>query len=154
MGVFADDMPQNIITRVYNYGLDTVQLDGDESAVMIDNLLSSVSPDIHEGLNIIKTISVASKADFEKCRQYEGHADMLLFRIQCRTADGGTDWSLLDAYKGKIPFLVGNVGAEDAENIENIENRMFVGVDLDREFETAPAVKDVKKLEAFVGQFR
>ena len=38
VGVFVDDMPQNIITRVYNYGLDYIQLHGDESPVMIDNL--------------------------------------------------------------------------------------------------------------------
>ena len=38
VGVFVDDMPQNIVTRVYNYSLDYVQLHGNESVEMIDNL--------------------------------------------------------------------------------------------------------------------
>ena len=34
VGVFVDDMPQNIVTRVYNYKLDIVQLHGSENTVM------------------------------------------------------------------------------------------------------------------------
>ena len=34
VGVFVDEMPQSIVTRVYNYELDFVQLHGNESAVM------------------------------------------------------------------------------------------------------------------------
>ena len=33
VGVFVDDMPQNIVTRIYNYNLDYVQLHGNESVV-------------------------------------------------------------------------------------------------------------------------
>ena len=35
VGVFVDDMPQNIVSRVVNYQLDYVQLHGHESVVMI-----------------------------------------------------------------------------------------------------------------------
>ena len=38
VGAFADDMPQNIVTRVYNYDLNYVQLNGDEPAVTLENL--------------------------------------------------------------------------------------------------------------------
>ena len=38
IGVFADDMPQSIVTRVYNFQLDGVQLNGSEGRVMIENL--------------------------------------------------------------------------------------------------------------------
>ena len=44
VGVFVDDMPQNIVTRIYNYNLDYVQLHGSETAVMIDNLRRTVDP--------------------------------------------------------------------------------------------------------------
>ena len=46
VGVFKDEMPQTIITRVVNFKLDIVQLHGDESPVMIDNLRRSLVPDI------------------------------------------------------------------------------------------------------------
>lgn len=58
VGIFADDMPQNIVTRVYNYGLDVVLLLGDESAVMIDNLQRTLGPDIRPGIRIVKAQSL------------------------------------------------------------------------------------------------
>ena len=48
-GIFADDMPQNIVTRVVNFNLDIVQLDGEES-IMINNLRKILDPDIHAGI--------------------------------------------------------------------------------------------------------
>ena len=45
VGVFVDDMPQNIVTRVYNYALDYVQLHGNETVEMIDNLRRTIDPD-------------------------------------------------------------------------------------------------------------
>lgn len=58
VGIFADDMPQNIVTRVYNYGLDVVLLLGDESAVMMDNLQRTLDPDIRPGIRIVKAQSL------------------------------------------------------------------------------------------------
>ena len=153
-GVFVDDMPQNIITRIYNYNLDYVQLHGDESAVMIDNLRRSVDPDIHKGLKIIKAISVASENDVKRWREYEGHADMLLFDTKGDEAGGNGrhfDWELLNAYDGNIPFLLsGGIDIDDALEIRKINNPMFAGVDINSRFETEPAVKDVEKIRNFI----
>ena len=38
VGVFVDDMPQNIVTRVYNYKLDYIQLHGNEPRETLENL--------------------------------------------------------------------------------------------------------------------
>ena len=51
-GVFKDDMPQNIITRIYNFKLTGVQLNGDEDTVMIDNLKATVIDDIVPSLEV------------------------------------------------------------------------------------------------------
>ena len=154
VGVFVDDMPQNIITRIYNYRLDYVQLHGDESAVMIDNLRRSVDPDIHNGLKIIKAISVASENDVKRWREYEGHADMLLFDTKGDEAGGNGrhfDWGLLDAYDGNIPFLLsGGIDIDDAVEIRKIKHPMFAGVDINSRFETEPALKDVDKIRKFI----
>ena len=154
VGVFVDDMPQNIITRIYNYNLDYVQLHGDESAVMIDNLRRSVDPDIHKGLKIIKAISVASENDVKRWREYEGHADMLLFDTKGDEAGGNGrhfDWELLNAYDGNIPFLLsGGIDIDDTLEIRKINNPMFAGVDINSRFETEPAVKDVEKIRNFI----
>ena len=44
MGVFRDEMPQTIVTSIYNFHLDLVRLEGEESTVLIDNLRRTVDP--------------------------------------------------------------------------------------------------------------
>lgn len=150
-GVFADDMPQNIITRIYNYGLGCVQLDGGERPVMIDNLRRTVDPDIRRGLKVIKTVSVETEADMKRWREYSRHADMLLFRGSGGTDGGRFPWRWLDAYDGDLPFLLGGgIGPDDADEVRKISHPMFAGVDLDSRFETSPGVKDVTKIKEFI----
>lgn len=153
-GVFVDDMPQTIVTRVVNYHLDLVQLHGEESPVMIDNLRRTLDPDIKPGIKIIKTISIASKADFHKCKEYEGHADYFLFDTQCSSKGGSGkhfDWSLLKAYTGHTPFLLsGGIGPDDVDAIRSLHHERCIGVDINSQFELSPAVKDAKKVKAFI----
>lgn len=158
VGVFVDDMPQNIVTRVYNYALDYVQLHGDESAVMIDNLRRTINPDIRPDVKIIKALRISSKESVQEWRKYAGCVDMFLFDTRCESYGGSGekfDWSVLDAYDGDIPFLLsGGIGPEDAQRIKTFHHPQFVGIDLNSQFETAPAVKDVEKLRAFIQEIR
>ena len=154
VGVFVDDMPQNIVTRVYNYKLDWVQLHGSESPVMIDNLKRTLIPDIKPDIKIIKAISVNTKEDVEKWRQYQGHVDMLLFDTKCKTVGGSGehfDWSVLDSYDGDIPFLLsGGIGPDDADWVKAFHHPQFAGIDLNSRFETSPGVKDINLLKEFL----
>ena len=154
VGVFVDDMPQNIVTRVYNYKLDWVQLHGSESPVMIDNLKRTLIPDIKPDIKIIKAISVNTKEDVEKWRQYQGHVDMLLFDTKCKTVGGSGehfDWSVLNSYDGDIPFLLsGGIGPDDAERVKAFHHPQFAGIDLNSRFETSPGVKDINLLKEFL----
>ena len=146
-GVFADDMPQNIVTRVVNFDLDVVQLNGDESSVMIDNLRRTLDPDIHAGIKIMKRIVITKREDIEKYKEYVEGVDYFLFDIQ----DNLKDWSILEAYEGKVPFLVsGNIGAEDIDKIKSFSHSQFYGISVNEKFETAPAVKDVALLKDFL----
>lgn len=154
VGVFRDDMPQTIIAHIYNYGLDYVQLHGDESPVMIDNLRRSVVPDLAPRLGIIKTISVASEADLARTAEYEGVADYLLFDTACAEGGGSGrpfDWQWLGAYRGQTPFLLsGGIGPEDVGRIRALNHPMLAGVDVNSRFETAPAMKDVALVRQLV----
>lgn len=53
-GLFQDEMPQNIVTRVYNYHLDYIILCGKEDHIYIDNLTRTLIPDISPNLKIWK----------------------------------------------------------------------------------------------------
>ena len=158
VGVFVDDMPQNIISRIYNYNLDYVQLHGNESVVMIDNLRRSVDPDIKPGLKIIKAISVEKPEDIDKYKSYEGHVDLFLFDTKCATVGGSGeqfDWSVLSRYDGNTPFLLsGGIGPDDAERVLAFHHPKCIGIDLNSKFETAPAVKDVEVLKGFIAEIR
>ncbi|MBQ7471701.1 MAG: phosphoribosylanthranilate isomerase [Prevotella sp.] len=158
VGVFVDDMPQNIVTRVYNYQLDYVQLNGSESRVMIENLRRTLDPDIRKDIKIIKAISIESEADLNKCEAYEGAVDMFLFDAKTPLVGGSGnqfDWTVLSAYKGSTPFLLsGGIGPEDVERVRSFRHPMFAGIDLNSRFETEPAVKDVDKIDTFIKAIR
>ena len=150
-GVFADDMPQNIVTRVVNFNLDVVQLNGDESSVMIDNLRRTLDPDIHAGIKIMKRLVITKREDIENYKEYAEGVDYFLFDVQ----DNLKDWSILEAYDGKVPFLVsGNIGAEDIEKIKGLSHPLFYGISVNKKFERAPAVKDVALLKDFLEKIK
>ena len=130
VGVFVDDMPQTIVTRVVNYKLDVVQLHGDESPVMIDNLRSTLDPDIRKGIKIMKTISIAEASDFAKCQ-------------------------LLNAYQYDVPFLLsGGIGPDDCSQIKAVHHPQLLGVDINSRFETEPAVKDAALVRNFIAELK
>lgn len=154
VGVFVDDMPQNIVTRVYNYKLDYIQLHGNEPRETLENLRASIDPDIKPKIKIIKAISVSSAEDIKKYKEYVGAADLFLFDTKCKTVGGSGelfDWQVLQAYDGDVPFLLsGGIGPDDAERIKNFHHPKCIGIDLNSKFEIEPALKDVEKLKQFL----
>ena len=154
VGVFVDDMPQNIVTRVYNYKLDYIQLHGNEPRETLENLRATIDPDIKPQIKIIKAISVSSAEDIKKYKDYVGAADLFLFDTKCKTVGGSGeqfDWQVLQAYDGDVPFLLsGGIGPDDAERIKNFHHPKCIGIDLNSKFEIEPALKDVEKLKQFL----
>ena len=150
-GVFADDMPQNIVTRVVNFDLDIVQLNGEESSVMIDNLRRTLDPDIHAGIKMMKRLVITKREDIEKYKEYAEGVDYFLFDVQ----DNLKDWGILEAYDGIVPFLVsGNIGTEDIEKIKALSHPLFYGISVNEKFESAPAIKDVALLKDFLEKIK
>lgn len=154
VGVFVDDMPQNIVTRVYNYKLDYIQLHGNEPRETLENLRATIDPDINPKIKIIKAISVSSAEDIKIYKEYVGAADLFLFDTKCKTVGGSGeqfDWQVLQAYDGDVPFLLsGGIGPDDAERIKNFHHPKCIGIDLNSKFEIEPALKDVEKLKQFL----
>ena len=153
VGVFSDDMPQSIVTRVYNYRLDGVQLNGNESRVMIENLKRTLEPDIRRGVRVIKTLTVITPDDIEKYKEYEGVADMLLFIV--KSLEEQPDWAILKDYDGQTPFLLGGaIGPDDAGRILSFSHPRFAGVSVNSRFETEPGLKDVGLLRRFLQELK
>lgn len=156
VGVFVDEMAQNIITRVVNFQLDLIQLHGHETPTLIRNLRRTLDPDIRPGVKFIKAISVESCDDIATYRDYEDCVDCFLFDTKCQTVGGSGeqfDWNVLEAYDGDVPFLLsGGIGPDDAERVHNFHHPKYIGIDLNSRFETDPAIKDITKLKQFLEQ--
>ncbi|MBQ8055690.1 MAG: phosphoribosylanthranilate isomerase [Paludibacteraceae bacterium] len=147
VGVFVNEPMESIEQKIKDLQLDYVQLHGNETVEYAQQVKAL-------GVGIIRAISVANAEDFDAIsREYERLADYLLFDYKCASYGGsGTkfDWSLLNRYQLNVPFLLsGGIGINDAEACKQITHPMFVGVDLNSQFEIAPAIKDIDALKAF-----
>lgn len=154
VGVFVDEMPQNIITRVVNYKLDVVQMHGHESPTVIRNLRATLDPDIRANIQFWKAISISNRSDLDICKDYEDCVDAFVFDTKCACMGGSGqqfDWSVLSDYDGEKPFLLsGGIGPDDAERIKAFRHPKCMGIDLNSRFETEPGLKDINKLKAFI----
>lgn len=149
VGEFADDMPQTIVTRVYNYNLGAVLLRGGELPVMIENLRRTLVPDIVPYICVIKALAISGAADFAKADAYEGVADMLLFDF----GGSAVAWPLLlGSYAGHTPFIIGNVYPNDAEALRSVCHPQFAGIELGERFESEIGQKDLQVLGDFIAQ--
>jgi phosphoribosylanthranilate isomerase len=158
IGVFVDEMPQNIITRVINFQLDIVQLHGHESPTLIRNLRRTLDPDMRPGVKIMKTISIGSEEDIEVYKTYTNCVDYFLFDTKCATKGGSGqhfDWNVLQAYDGTLPFMLsGGIGPDDVERIKAFQHPQCMGIDLNSRFESEPGIKDVEKIRHFLANLQ
>lgn len=126
LGIFRDEMPQSIVTRIYNFNLSAVRLDGMESPVLIDNLRRTVVPDIHPNFTFVKTLNVKTKEDVAQAKLYDYHADYLLFNM------GANPWEWLDPYEGKTPFLISvHSNANDIHRISSFRHQRMAGYNVE-----------------------
>ena len=149
VGVFVDASLDAIRQHVEDYQLDIVQLHGQESP----ETLKTLKP-----LTLIKAFNIATPEDLQKTGPYEGLADYFLFDTKGESVGGNGekfDWSVLDNYQGKTPFLLsGGIGSEDAEVVKTFHHPKCIGIDLNSRFETEPGLKDITKLKQFLEAIR
>ena len=153
-GFFYDEMPQNIITRVVNFQLDLIVFGGHETPTLMRNLRRTLDPDIRKGIRFVKSVNVSNAESVTACRDYADCTDFFLFNLQGTLPDEQADWSLLSAYDGERPFLLGHVGPGDAGRIRGFRHPRFAGICLDTSFETEPGVMDVALMAQFLKQLK
>jgi len=145
VGVFVDESIDKVMQYAAAFQLEVIQLHGGESPEYVSRL---------KGLKVIKAFNIATADDLKQVKLYEGLADCFLFDAKGRSVGGnGTqfDWDVLQGYTGKTPFLLsGGIGPDDAGRVTDFEHPRCIGIDLNSRFETAPGLKDVDKLKAFL----
>jgi phosphoribosylanthranilate isomerase len=151
VGVFVNAATADILAAVLRYGLEAVQLHGEESPEACQELRK-------QGLLVFKAFSVDDDFDFETLRPYEGSCDFYLFDTKGQQYGGnGTtfNWEVLQKYGFDTPFfLSGGIDLDHAEQIKSLSLPALKGIDINSRFETAPALKDVGKVAAFFQRLR
>ena len=151
VGVFVNPTEEEVLQKVTGFGLNAIQLHGQETPDFCQQIKSKT------GLPIIKAISIGesdSSLFTLHSSLYEGIADFFLFDTKCKCVGGSGeqfDWDILQHYKGNTPFLLsGGIGPGDEEKVKRWHHPECIGIDLNSRFETAPALKDAEALVKFM----
>ena len=152
-GVFVDAAPEDILAAVGDFRLDILQLHGHETPEAVVALRERFP-----AVRIVKSLAVKGPEDLEQAAAYEGVCDAFLFDTKGKLPGGNGkqfDWSVLQQYKGRVPFLLsGGIGPGDEARIRAFDVPGFLGIDLNSRFETAPGRKDVEALRTFIETVR
>ena len=149
VGVFVNADYDEIMQVVEDSGLDVVQLHGDESPELCEEL--------SEEVEVIKAFKVSdSKVSIdEMVADYDEVCDYYLFDTASSELEGGTgkqfDWKLLSKAKIEKPFfLSGGIGVADVVRVKAFKHPDYYAVDINSKVEKEPGVKDM----GLVLQFR
>lgn len=151
VGVFVNPEMIDVLDAIDEYGLDAVQLHGNESPEMCEDLSSEVE--------VIKAFRIKPGNDINIDRlvePYDAVCDYYLFDTGgLKESFGGTgqqfDWNILNKAKIEKPFfLSGGIGTDDATRVKAFRHPDLFAVDINSRFEKEPGVKDM----AMVLQFK
>lgn len=146
-GVFVNASSEMIIETAGRYKLDALQLHGNESPRQCRELKE-------RGYLLIKALPVSEANDFLAAEAYEGVCDYLLFDTKSSLRGGSGrqfEWEILKHYQAAIPFfLSGGIGPQEAQILGKLNHPRLAGLDINSRFETAPGLKDINKLKAFI----
>ena len=139
-GVFVDPEMIDVLDAIDEYGLDVVQLHGNESAEMCDDLSGEVE--------VIKAFTIDGMTDInELIAAYDAVCDYYLFDASGKEPGGNGekfDWKILTNAKIEKPFFIsGGISVDDIEALKKFKHPDFFGVDINIRFEKEPGVKDM-----------
>lgn len=134
---------------------DMLQLHGREPVQRVEEVKARYS------LPVMKALAVRETSDVEKARTYDGTADILLLDAKPPKGSelpGGNgvsfNWSLVETLKTRAPILLS--GGIDNDNLQAAldyvadDRNSLAGIDVSSGVESAPGVKDIAKITAFL----
>jgi len=151
IGVFVNSSYDEVMNHVDNYGLDMVQLHGDETPYFCERMSNYIS--------VVKAFRVLPDDNIEwKVKNFYNDTDMFLFDTE-GAGYGGTgkkfDWNILSGLNIAKPFFIsGGIAPEDAGLLHKFAKdpvgKDLFAVDINSKFEVSPGVKDLAKVKQFI----
>lgn len=149
VGVFVNEDEQVIHRYAECFGLNYVQLHGNESPEYCKSLHAS-------GVKIIKAFSIAGSKDLRDVHEYENVCDLFLFDTKCGQYGGSGnqfDWDILHIYNGPTPFLLsGGIHSQSASALKQFQHPRLAGYDLNSRFELQAGKKDAERIRTFLNE--
>lgn len=154
VGVFVNASEEDINTQVELYGLDLVQLHGDETPAFCKHISSTVS--------VIKAFRITKHNEQNidwMVKPYEEVCDFYLFDTNRKGAYGGTgekfDWTILKSNIINKPFfLSGGIGLGDIEKVKAFHHPFLYAVDINSMVESEPGIKDMQQVKMFAEELK
>jgi phosphoribosylanthranilate isomerase len=155
VGVFVNPGYSELLDAIDEYGLDIVQLHGNETPEMCEELSAEVE--------VIKAFRIAGDESInidEMVMPYDAACDFYLFDTAgLKESFGGTgqqfDWNILKKAKIEKPFfLSGGIGPDDAAKVKGFKHPDFFAVDVNSKFELSPGLKDMAAILKFLQAFK
>ena len=151
IGVFVNSGYDEVMNHVDNFGLDMVQLHGDETPYFCERMSNYIS--------VVKAFRITETDNIEwKIKNFYNDTDMFLFDTE-GVGYGGTghkfNWDKLKGLNIDKPFFIGGgISPEDPRLLlefarDPVAKDLFA-VDINSKFEISPGVKDMVKVKQFV----
>ena len=149
VGVFVDMEYEDIMEMVEKFELDMVQLHGNESPALCEEL--------SEDTEVIKVFHIDDSVESidKLVAPYDNVCDYYLFDTKSAAAKGGTgkkfNWQKIKDAKIEKPFfLSGGIGPDDAALVKQFKHPDYFGADVNSLFEKEAGVKDMGLVLGFV----
>lgn len=150
VGVFVNATVDYILQNVRKYGLQYVQLHGNETPDFCKSLRT-------KGVNIIKAFRMDESFIFSQLNNYKPHVDFFLFDAKGDSYGGNGvtfDWSILKKYDNEKPyFLAGGISLDNLDELQSITPKPYV-IDVNSKFEIEPGVKDIEKIAELITKLK
>ncbi len=151
VGVFVNESKEEVLMIADRFGLDYIQLHGNESPGYCRTLQQA-------GLHLIKAFSIETFKDLHLTTEYKGLCDYYLFDTKTQGYGGSGkqfEWSLLYSYKEETPFLLsGGITPQSGKALNVLQHPRLAGFDINSCFETEPGYKDTERVNQFLEELR
>ncbi len=150
VGLFVNPTTDDIDRVRAQVRLDVIQLHGDERPAIVSRIRMT------SGLEVWKAIPIRNARDLNEAQKYRGAASLILYDAKPPAGSdlpGGNglrfDWELLRGHPHPLPWALS--GGLDTRNIaEAVRVTKAPLLDVSSGVETAPGLKDVDKIAAFL----
>lgn len=151
IGVFVNANRLEVLEAISIFGLDGVQLHGDEKPEYCRQLMDETT--------VVKALRIGADSDIDSMiAPYADACHFYLFDTATENYGGSGkhfDWRLLDnATVGKPFFLSGGISVSDVEAIKKMDHPFLYSIDINSRFEIAPGIKDPALIQTFLEELK